>query len=75
MAAVLLLAAWCFAAGYAAGHLSDRPQEAPPPEGVELWRTLPPEQLANVAEGILERISELQDDLELVREMQSALVG
>lgn len=38
-------------------------EPAPPPSGEELWQSLPCELLADVAEGIMERISEQQDDL------------
>ena len=69
--AVLLLAALCLALGYAAGHAPDKPPDASPPDGVALWQTLPPDQLANVAEGILERISELEDELARVQELQA----
>ena len=71
---VAALLALAFAAGYAAGVRADRPaapaiSDAYVPSGPALWQTLPPEQLANVEEGIMERISELQDELERVREM------
>ncbi len=75
MAAAALLAAGYFVLGYAAGYELDEPAAPAVSEeyvlsGPALWRTLPSEQLANVEEGIMERISELEDELERVREMQ-----
>lgn len=38
--------------------------------GEALWWSLPPELLSDVAEGIMEQISDLNDDLARVREIQ-----
>lgn len=74
LAALVLLLAFAIAVGAGVGER--RAPEAAPiepaPEGPELWDTLPPELLANVAEGILERISELEDDLRYVQELMEA---
>ena len=45
--------------------------EPAPPSGEELWQSLPPELLSDVAEGIMERISDLQDDLRAVQQLQA----
>ncbi len=74
LAAVVLLMAFAFAVGAGVGERR-APEAAPTPaapEGPELWDTLPPELLPNVAEGIMERISELEDDLRYVQELQRA---
>lgn len=41
-----------------------------PVSGRELWESLPPELLSNVAEGIEEHISDLMDDLKEVQDIQ-----
>ena len=50
----------------------EAPQESEPyvQGGEALWWSLPPELLSNVAEGMEERIVDLQDDLARVREIQ-----
>ncbi len=47
----------------------------PPLTGEALWETLPPELLSNVAEGIREQISDLEDDLAKVQEIQRRYIG
>ena len=73
-AAAVALAAITFTLGIKAGAArapAPTPPAPTPPSGVELWETLPPELLANVAEGISERISDLQDDLRTVQTIQA----
>ncbi len=79
LVAALVLAALAFGLGLCVGHGRElepalEPTPAPdmevPPSGEELWQSLSPELLANVAEGIMERISGLEDDLERVGEIQ-----
>lgn len=75
LVAALVLAALAFGLGLCVGHGREpEPEPEPalelPPSGEELWQSLPPELLANVAEGIMERISGLEADLERVGEIQ-----
>lgn len=64
--AVVLLAVLCFILGRASASVGLDPAELPP----EDYTTYDPASLSWVQEGILERISELQDELAVVREIQ-----
>lgn len=44
----------------------------PPLSGEDLWRQLPVELLADVIEGKMEAISELEDDIATIRDIQAA---
>lgn len=86
LVAALVLAALAFGLGFGVGRGRElepalEPTPAPdmevPPSGEELWQSLPPELLANVAEGKMEeiaslksRIKRLEADLERVGEIQ-----
>ena len=67
LAAVVLTSTWI---------VRDTPVYAPrPPTGEAYWRTLDPAQLSWVAEGIMERISALQDELDAVRAIQEEMLA
>lgn len=67
--AAVLLCLICFSLGVRAAPAMEAGPV--PPSGEELWESLPPELLSDVAEGILERISGLQDDLRTVQQLQA----
>lgn len=76
LAAAILLAA-SFATGYTVGAAGeDIPLGVPHvseqyvPSGRALWQNLPAPLLMNVAGGLMERISELQYDLDYVQELR-----
>lgn len=48
------------------------PEPEPPLSGEDLWRQLPVELLADVIEGKMEAISELEDDIATIRDIQAA---
>ena len=70
--AVVLLVTAAFVLGFDTGgrQVPDPAPPAVPLSGRELWDSLPVELLANVAEGIQQQISDLQDDLQEVQELQ-----
>lgn len=70
--AVVLLVTAAFVLGFDTGgrQAPDPVPPSMPPSGRELWDSLPVELLANVAEGIQEQISDLQDDLARVQVIQ-----
>ncbi len=74
LVALVLLLALAFVLGIDAGSRQE-PEPAvqvteSPVFGPALWESLDPALLANVAEGIMEEISDLQDDLAQVQAIQ-----
>lgn len=78
VAAMVLLLVLAFSLGYDlgqdrtpdAGLIEATPAPEPAPYGRELWESLPPELLQNVADSIEEDISDRMDDLREVQEIQ-----
>ena len=57
---------------FRSGPLADAVEPEPPVSGEALWRSLPPELLADVIEGKLEQIAKLWDDIARIHEIQQS---
>lgn len=72
VAAALLLAALAFGMGLRAGRAGCEPD---PPWEAPDYMTLTPDQLTWVIEGIQERISELEDDLDEAQRVMTSMLA
>ena len=59
-------------AHFRSGPPADAMEPEPPVSGEELWRSLPPELLADVIEGKMEQIAKLRDEIARIHEIQQS---